>query len=562
MKYLFKISVCVFISLVSTWQVWRLDANELSVDQVHHLQPLAYWQFDDVSQVMLDETGRHIMLARGGVTRSPGKTPLSSGAAAAFNGRDGYFVVRHRDEFLLEHGTIAFWVRPEDVVRPQGLVSKDASGFGDGGHLTISLANGNVKLRLQSSSESYELQCAIDKQRWTHIACTFGGNGLQLFVNGQLVSTSEYQGGLGGNSGGTGNREPLVLGASTMTSLPASESPLTDYFQGLLDKVVVFARQLENDEVNLLAAVAAPHYDSLVRSYVANQPIAWWRLDEAPGTLTAVDQVGSQAGSYHDIGASRFDGDDYVDLGAFDLDESFTIIASVEPADFTVSEARIIAKENGLDEDDQFWSLSVTVRDDQPEIRFQMRTEHGTREAIAKARVLRIGEAAFLAVTYDGHSIRIYHDGELVASAEHRGHPQMNAHCHVWIGDTPAGAGERPFSGQIRDVAILRDSITDEQVKAIYQASLASVRVEPEATSPELPSPADSPESLPFPNVNGPAPIELPQAEVPPLAASPRPFVHRCPLCDVRYQEVPIHRVTLPGTPALPWCDSALPIGP
>ena len=532
-------------------------ASDTSLSIIQSLDPIAYWPFEDNEpHITLDATERFLGLTKGNVsiTRDDAIPHASYRGALSFDGQSGCVVIWHRDELLLEQGTVVCWLRADDTTRPQGLLSKDASGFCDGGHLTLSIANGHVVARLQSTTESYELREGIEKARWAHVACTFGTDGLRLYVNGIIVGTNEYAGGLGATSGGSGNHEPLVFGASTMTSLSGSETPLSDFFQGSLDEVAIFARQLAADEIMKIVADATPQYTSLARAYIANQPRAWWRLDESAGELVAFDQAGSQDGNYNVVGPSRFDGDDYVDVGAIDLDESFTIFAGVEPASFTVSDARIIAKENGLGEDDQFWSLSTTIRDDQARIRFRLRTEEGTREAVSSDDNIRLNQPTHLAVVYDGHTICLYQDGELVSKVAHRGKPKTNAHCHVWLGDTPAGAGKRPFDGQIQDVAIFDHAIPAEEISAIYASFHNRVESEPAVISPDVVAPTDPAEVLPIPRVDVPPVIEAPLADVPPETTLPQPFVHRCPLCGVQYHGVPIRRVTLPGTSVLPFC--------
>jgi hypothetical protein len=529
----------------------ELPAKAFAFDAAEQLKPLAYWRFDgDDEHLLLDETERYVGLSQGGAKlTAPGAIQCDRGRSITFDGDHDCVVVRHNNELLLNQGTVACWFRADDVNRSQGILSKDASGFGDGGHLTMSLDDGKIVVRLQSTTESYEVRGAATTNRWTHVAFMFGNEGMRLFVNGELTDSNAYAGGLGESSGGSGNHEPLVFGASTMTSQAASETPLEKYFVGELDEIAIFARQLTANEITELVNAAKPQYTSLVRAYVANRPAAWWRLNEPVGTTVALDQVGRQHGSYNVVGSSYFDGDDFVDVGALDLDDkSFTILALIKPNSFGVSGARIIAKDNGLNEEDQFWSLSTTIREDQPRLRFRLRTEHGTREAVSNERNISVNEQVFVAAVYDGHVMRLYQDGELVGEVAHHGKPKTNAHVHVWIGDSPSGAGKRPFGGEIKDVAILNAAISPDHIRAIYLASRE--RAEP--------LPPVSPLDL----AATPTPIESLPPVVPRSVSPAVPFIHRCPLCDVHYRDVPIYRVQLPETstlPPLPYCDAFQP---
>ncbi len=537
------------------WQLSPVQANDFAAELVERLAPLAYWRFDgDNEHVLLDATERYVGLSQGGVTITRrGAMQVENDGSLSFDGQRDCVVVRHHDDFLIDQGTVTCWLRADDVDRPQGVLSKDANGFGDGGHLTISLDKGKIVVRLQSTTESHEVRANVGKERWTHVAFTFGSDGMLLFVDGKLVDSHAYAGGLGGSSGGKGNHEPLVFGASTMISQAASESPLENFYKGNLDEVAVFARQLAPGEITELANAAKPQYTSLAGAYIANHPTAWWRLNEPAGSTVALDQVGRQHGNYNVVGSSYFDGDDFVDVGTLDLDDaSFTILAHIQPTSLTGSGARIIAKENGSKDEDQFWSLSTTIRDDKARLRFRLRTKDGTKEAVSNEGNLTVNEPVFVAAVYNGHTMRLYQDGELVGKVEHHGLPMTNAHCHVWIGDSPSGAGKRPFAGEIKDVAILRDAISADHIRAIYHASRRPVGPTPAANSPDLAASANPAESLPSPADNGANPIQTPPPQAPQVAV---PFVHRCPLCDVHYQEVPIYRVSLPGMIPLPACE-------
>ncbi|MBC8355483.1 MAG: LamG domain-containing protein [Planctomycetes bacterium] len=531
MQYLKRSTLAATVLLASCLQAPSLRAGTTSVELMGELQPLAVWRLDDEPRrVIVDETEKFLGRSQGGATfAGRGAIPSESNGAMEFDGASGCIVVPHREAFVVDQGTIACWFRADDVQRTQGILSKDASGFGDGGHVTVSIGQRKLTVRLQSTTESYEIRSPVRKGQWTHIAFTFGSEGMQLFVDGKLSNSNAYEGGLGESSGGVGNHEPVVFAASTMTSAAASELPLANYFKGELDEISIFTRQLSPVEIVKLVDIAKPQYTSLVRAYVANHPMAWWRLDEAEGESLAIDQVGQQHGNYNVVGSSYFDGDDFVDIGALDLDESFTILAQIKPSNFAVANARIVAKENGLGEEDQFWSLSTKIRDDQTRLRFRLRTKDGTREAVASDRGINVNQLMCIAAVYDGRRMRLYQDGELVSEVAHRGHPMTNAHCHVWIGDSPSGAGKRPFNGMIKDVAILKHAISSDQIKAIVQASC----------EPMKPS-AEVVESLP----------------PPPVKVDPGPFVHRCPLCDLRYREIPIYRVSLPGMYSLPVCDT------
>ncbi|MEM7773118.1 MAG: lectin-like protein, partial [Cyanobacteria bacterium P01_A01_bin.37] len=85
------------------------------------------------------------------------------------------------------------------------------------------------------------------------VALTFGTRGLELWLNGSRVDTNSYTGGLGTNSGGIGNYEPIVLGASQSGSGNQVADSLQHYFTGTLKDVRLFDQQLDGANISQLS---------------------------------------------------------------------------------------------------------------------------------------------------------------------------------------------------------------------------------------------------------------------------------------------------------------------
>jgi hypothetical protein len=225
----------------------------LSEEIVTLSKTAGHWEFDETSgMVAADST----VNANDGTYNGPTLGVNSvyapeNGTAVAFDGLDDYVEIPHTDSMLADEGTVAFWFRTTQYTATQGLLSKDSSYFDTGGHLTIRLLNGKVNARLQSTSESYEIESsALAVVKWTHVAFVWGSNGMFLYVNGREEATNpSYTGGLGTSSGGTGNFEPIVLGANSWASGDLSATPLQDYFSGAMDDIRFYTRSLCGEEV-------------------------------------------------------------------------------------------------------------------------------------------------------------------------------------------------------------------------------------------------------------------------------------------------------------------------
>ena len=181
------------------------------------------------------------------------------GAAPEFDGGNDYVLIPHDDSYLLDDGTVTLWFNAVDSSGRQELFSKDSMHYDTGGHLTIWLEGAIVKLRLQGIATDHYLQSgSLGVGLWHHIAFLWGADGMKLYVDGGLVDSDPYTGGLGTTSGGAGNYEPIVLGANTWASDNLTHTPLSSYFEGMIDEVSIFSRALTEPEVTDLNAGVVP----------------------------------------------------------------------------------------------------------------------------------------------------------------------------------------------------------------------------------------------------------------------------------------------------------------
>jgi hypothetical protein len=174
-----------------------------------------------------------------------------------------YIAVAHDEVFELDEGTVQLWFKADNTGGRQTLLSKDGCGYGDGGHLTISLVGGRIEVRLQSSNDSYYIQTGklVGKGEWIHLAFTFGPQGMKLYLNGELVGESAFAGGL------ANNREPLVIGASIRANWKDSgdlgKLKVSDSFDGRIDEVAIFGVALNSDQIKQL--ITAGYFGVSVR---------------------------------------------------------------------------------------------------------------------------------------------------------------------------------------------------------------------------------------------------------------------------------------------------------
>ena len=178
---------------------------------------------------------------------------LLSHDGGSFGGGNAPIEVPHTDAQAATEGTWSFTFNANNPGNGnnQALLSKDHSGFGEGGHLTAHITtNGSLMVRFQGTDDQKELvdwKTKIEAGEDYHVAFTFSEDEIALYLNGELIdSDSGYADGMSGNA------EDLVLGASTRTRSGDNDN-LQWHFDGDIGNLTMLDRALEDIEVLFLA---------------------------------------------------------------------------------------------------------------------------------------------------------------------------------------------------------------------------------------------------------------------------------------------------------------------
>ena len=166
-------------------------------------------------------------------------------------------LVAPSEPLLLANGTIELWFNADGVSARQGLFSKDAAGQGTGGHISAAIQNGLVSVGMEGLSGGAFVQGAVQADADTHLVFTFGAGGMQLFLNGQLVDSDGFTGGLDIGVDGLGNFEPLVLGALIDGSPNRALGTPTSSFAGTFDEFAIYDHALTAAEIEQLFQAGA-----------------------------------------------------------------------------------------------------------------------------------------------------------------------------------------------------------------------------------------------------------------------------------------------------------------
>ncbi len=225
------------------------------------LSPVLYWSFDN-------STGNDYPNVMGtGLPKAVAtNTEVDTGNfqnGMKFNGRDALIAADHDGIFAAEEGTVALWFKKSgdivctDTTTGCGLFSKDAHGYGQGGHFTIAVTGeSRLRIRLQSDDSTYQIDSSpLDLTAFHHLAVSFGGLGIRVFLDGMLIGTNAYTGGLdhGASIPTISNRESVGVGWSRWNAVAGTSEPKAGFFHGMIDEVLFFNRELVENEVRSLS---------------------------------------------------------------------------------------------------------------------------------------------------------------------------------------------------------------------------------------------------------------------------------------------------------------------
>ncbi len=168
-----------------------------------------------------------------------------------FSGERGdYLEIAHSPAMAIANGTIAMTFALDVTSGAKMLFSKDASGNGDGGHLTAYVSDGTIKVRLQSdSAEKWAVvrNHAIEEGESHHVAFSFGDDGLKVYLDGALVAAEPtFKVGLQDNA------ESMIIGGNGWHRSDTNNN-ISHLFDGTISDVMVFAEQLDPDQMAKLA---------------------------------------------------------------------------------------------------------------------------------------------------------------------------------------------------------------------------------------------------------------------------------------------------------------------
>jgi hypothetical protein len=194
--------------------------------EVHNTGLVAAYGFDETSgTTAVDALGHRNGTLVGGVTRT---TSGRFGSALTLDGASGMVTVPDDSTLRLASGmTLEAWVRPSALSNVSSILTKDqTSGFSYSllANTAANVPSANV---FTTSALAAAGPASLALGTWTHVAETWDGSTVRLYIDGAEVANQPAAGSLAANAG------QLKIGGSSTAG---------QFFNGLVDEVRVFNR--------------------------------------------------------------------------------------------------------------------------------------------------------------------------------------------------------------------------------------------------------------------------------------------------------------------------------
>jgi hypothetical protein len=405
---------------------------------------VAAYGFEEASGATVIDSSRY---ANAGTISGAARTASGRyGRALAFDGVNDIVTIADSSSLDLATGmSLQAWVYPTALASVRSVVMKEGSGgraYALYGNDTASRPAAYAATSSSPASDGPSGTAQLPLNTWSHVAATYDGTNLRLYVNGSLVGTRAVSGQV------MATANPLRIGGNTIWG---------EYFAGRIDEVRIYNRPLAATEItrDMNAAIVS----GLVAAY---------GFEEASG-VTATDTSGrGNNGTLQGAGrtasgrfgrALSFDGvNDWVTVpDAASLDSTrVTVEAWVYPTMLSGWRTAVLKEQAG----GLVYGLYAHDNVPNPAMTIAM---SGVDQSASGAASLPLNTWTHLAATYDGTTIRLFVNGVQAATRAVSGSLAASTGA-LRIGGN-AVWGEY-FSGRIDEVRIYNRALSAAEIQA------------------------------------------------------------------------------------------------
>jgi hypothetical protein len=259
-----------------TWRtIGIVDPRGYYNDVINADQPAAYYRLGEPggATIAVDASSNNhpgSYVNPNGYTQGlPGAMPAEADSSVSFNS-NGYVTVPDSAALRPSLLTVEAWINPDLASSGYAtvLMKTTNTGWGDGYGLLRPASGDKLRFFVNNWSGPSTVEADVPKNQWSHVAGTYDGSALKLYVNGVLVASTNYSAPI------NHSLQPLLIGAGQGGY----------YWRGLLDEVAIYPTALS-------AAQIAAHYQRGTRAVYGTVNIDL----VLPGSNTPVMSVAQQA---------------------------------------------------------------------------------------------------------------------------------------------------------------------------------------------------------------------------------------------------------------------------
>jgi hypothetical protein len=285
---------------------------------------------------------------------------------------------------------------------------------------------------------------ALPLTSWSHLAATYDGATLRLFVNGALVSSRLVANSILTSAGA------LRIGGNGLWG---------EFFQGRIDEVRLYNRALNAAEI--AADMNTPISNLLMLAYGFEEGSGNSTIDASGRGHTGAVSGATWTVSGRFGGALQFDGvDDVVtaaDTDDLDLSTALTIEAWVYPTNALTGWRTAVFKETAAGDAYSLYAHSATAGSRGQAI------ISGVKQTTATATVIPLNTWTHIALTYDGTALRLFVNGVQVNTTPATGAVTSSAGALSVGGNAIWG---EYFEGMIDEVRIYKRALSVGEIQA------------------------------------------------------------------------------------------------
>jgi hypothetical protein len=424
----------------------------------------------------VDAAGGNSGVLLNGATFAPGKY----GQAFSLDGTGAHVRIADNANLHLTNGlTLAAWIYPtvsgvyQQVISKWDVVFDYQKAYGtaihpDGRFYFTVCANGDEFLGPSMLLLSTN---TVPANQWTHVAATYDGSTMKVYLNGQLENQADFPYGI---FPGTND---LAIGA-IVGGVPAGQNSYP--FTGQIDEPAIYNRALSAGEIQTIYVCQPPPNCMPISGLVSRWSGESNAVDSAGGNTgvllngaTFAPGKSGQAFSFNGSGAHVR----VPDNASLHLTNGLTVSAWVNPTDPGYSYP-IISKWDAVYKYQKSYNTWLS----QSKFIFNLCANGdeliGPNAVLVSAGSVPPNQWTHVAATYDGATMKVYLNGQLdnQVAYPYGIFPGTNdLGIGAVVGGIPVGQYSYPFSGLIDEPAIYNRALSAAEIQQVVTCQLSPV---------------------------------------------------------------------------------------